>query len=87
MIIGVITIDSCTINAVFDPEVLFNASIQKVLLATETKLINEHIITAFLLIFFSVFLKKVKTTIRQRNEQINKMENGGKKPNSIFDQM
>ena len=86
MIIGVITIESCTIKAVFDPEVLFSASMQKVLLATETRLINTHINTDFLLKFLSCSLNKTTVTIKPKIEQMKRIENGGKKPNSIFDQ-
>lgn len=87
MIIGVITIESCTINAVFDPEVLFSASMQKVLLATETRLIKTHIKTAFLLKFLSCSLNKTKVTIKPKIEQMKRIENGGKMLNSIFDQI
>jgi len=87
MIMGVITIESCTINAVFDPEVLFNASMQKVLLATETRLIRTHNKTAFLLKCFSWWLKNAKVTIKPKVAQMKRIKNGGRKPRSIFDQM
>jgi len=78
IIIGVMTMESCTINAVFDPEVLFNASMQKVLLATETRLINAHIKTAFLLKFLRCSLNKITVTIKPKIEHIKSMKKGGK---------
>jgi hypothetical protein len=87
MIIGVITIESCTINAVFEPEVRFKASMQKILLTTETRLINTHIRTAFLLKLWSCFLNNAMVTIKPKIEQIKSIKNGGKNPNSILDHM
>jgi len=87
MIIGVITMESCTINAVFEPEVLFNASMQKVLLTTETRLINIHIKTAFLLKFLRYSLNKTTVTIKPKIEQMKRIVNGGKKRSSIFNQI
>jgi hypothetical protein len=60
---------------------------QKVLLATETKLINIQVISAFLFSFFSCFLNRAVITINPRSEQKNRIEKGGKKPSSILDQM
>jgi len=56
IISGVITMESWTIKAVFEPEVLFSASMQKVLLTTDTRLIKALVIIIFLLKFFSCFL-------------------------------
>lgn len=87
MIIGVITIESCTIKAVFDPDVRFKASMQKVLLAIETRLISAHIKTDFLLKLFRCSLNKTKVTAKPSIEQMKRIENGGKKFSSILDQM
>ena len=87
MIMGVITIESCTINAVFDPVVLVNASIQKVLLATETRLTSTHIKIAFLLKLLRCLLNRATVTIKPMLEQMKRMKNGGKKLNNIFDHM
>ncbi len=87
MITGVITIDSCTIKAVLEPEVLFRASMQKVLLTTEARLIREQTRTAFLLKPFNCFLNNIKVAANPMAAQIKSIENGGRKPKSIFDQM
>ncbi len=87
MIIGVMTIESCTINAVFDPEVLLSASIQKVLLATDIKHINTEINIVFLLRPLSCFLNRIVVTIKPKLEQMKRIKNGGKKESSILDQI
>lgn len=87
IIIGVIIIESCTINAVFALEVLVSASIQKVLLATETRLINIQIAIFLLLKAVRCFLKKAKVINNPNIEHINRMKKGGSNFNSILDHM
>jgi hypothetical protein len=73
--IGVITMDSCTIKAVFDPEVRPKASIQKVLLNTETRHTRKLVNKPFKFIAISLFPNTAIVQTNPQIEHINKIEN------------
>jgi len=79
--------DNWTIKAVFEPEVLLRASMQKVLLITDTKEIKVLMRMIFLLKLPSCLLKNRKVAASPRAAQIKSIENAGRKLSSILDHM